>query len=135
MEIIDRDWYRGETKGGAARGIFPASFVRVVDAFPGDAPSASANVRPYLEAGRHKGNEYMNTANQFRGLEEAMRAMGQQNMMKSVINGIPESLQQEASRERERHQQRSAQPTPPLQRDASVPQEIFQGGNSTAFSD
>ena len=78
MEIIDRDWYRGETKGGAARGIFPASFVRVVDAFPGDAPSASANVRPYLEAGKHKGNEYMNTANQFRGLEEAMRAMGQQ---------------------------------------------------------
>ena len=66
-----------------------------------------------------------------RGLEEAMRAMGQQNMMKSVINGIPESLQQEASRERERHQQ-SAQP-PPLQRDASVPQEIFQGSNSTAF--
>ena len=65
MEIIDRDWYRGETKGGAA-GIFPASFVRVVDAFPGDAPSASANVRPYLEAGKHKGNEYMNTANQFR---------------------------------------------------------------------
>ena len=67
-----------------------------------------------------------------RGLEEAMRAMGQQNMMKSVINGIPESLQQEASRERERHQKSSAQ-TPPLQRDASVPQEIFQGSNSTAF--
>ena len=47
MEIIDRDWYRGETKGGAA-GIFPSSFVRIVDAFPGDAPSAEANVKPYL---------------------------------------------------------------------------------------
>ena len=55
--------------------------------------------------------------------------------MKSVINGIPESLQQEASRERERHQQQSAQAPPPLQRDASVPQEIFQGSNLTAFSD
>ena len=80
MEIIDRDWYRGETKGGAA-GIFPSSFVRIVDAFPGDAPPASANVKPYLDAARHRGNEYMNTKNQFKGLEEAMRAMGQQSMI------------------------------------------------------
>ena len=46
---------------------------------------ASANVKPYLDADRHRGNEYMNTVNQFKGLEEAMRAMGQQ----SVIQGGP----------------------------------------------
>ena len=49
-------------------------------------------------------------------------------LIQSVINGIPESLQKEASREREKKQQSA-----PLQvqRDASVPKEIFQGGNST----
>ena len=45
--------------------------------------------------------------------------------MQSVINGIPESLQKEASKERDQKQQ-SAVPPPQAQRDASVPQEIFQ---------
>ena len=112
VEIVDRDWYRGETKAGAV-GVFPSSFVRVIDAFPGDAPPASANVQPYLDAAKHKGNEYMNTKNTFKGLEEAMRAMGQQAVMQSVINGMPESVQ--PAKEQEQLQQR----------DASVPEEIF----------
>ena len=53
-------------------------------------------------------------------------------MVQSVINGIPESVQNEASKEREHHQQQSSSPAP-TQRDASVPQEIFQGSNSIAF--
>ena len=55
-------------------------------------------------------------------------------LMQSVINGIPESLQKEASKERDQKQQSAVpppEPPPQAQRDASVPQEIFQGGNST----
>ena len=49
------------------------------------------------------------------------------SIIQSVINGIPESVQKEASNEQEeQRQQQQSSPAPP-QRDASVPQEIFQG--------
>ena len=46
-EIIDKDWYRGETDGKT--GIFPASFVRIIDSFPGDVPPDSADLSSYLK--------------------------------------------------------------------------------------
>eukprot|EP00094_Tigriopus_californicus_P005635 TCALIF_05432-PA protein Name:"Similar to DNMBP Dynamin-binding protein (Homo sapiens)" AED:0.05 eAED:0.05 QI:0/0.53/0.43/1/0.8/0.87/16/1294/2068 len=90
VEIIDRDWYRGEARGQT--GIFPASFVKIVDAFPGDTPKAEANVKPYVEANQHKGNEYMNTRNTFEVMEKGLKSMGQQSMLKSVINGLDVKL-------------------------------------------
>lgn len=54
----------------------------------------------------------MNTKNSFKGLEEAMRTMGQQSMLQSVIKGMPESVQRSAASE--------------PQRDSSVPAEIFE---------
>ena len=115
VEIIDKDWYRGEANG--VLGVFPASFVRVVDAFPGDAPPASANLKPYLDAPKHKKNEYMNTKNSLKGLEEGLRSIGQQAVIKSVINGIPETVQSDRS-----DLSRPPQPA----RDASIPEELFQ---------
>ena len=46
-QIIDKDWYRGESHGKS--GIFPASFVRIIDAFPGDTPPDSADLSSYLK--------------------------------------------------------------------------------------
>ena len=46
-EIIDKDWYRGESDGKT--GTFPASFVRIIDSFPGDAPPDSADISSYLK--------------------------------------------------------------------------------------
>ena len=46
-EIVDKDWYRGEANGKS--GIFPSSFVRIVDSFPGDAPPDSADLSSYLK--------------------------------------------------------------------------------------
>lgn len=70
VEIIDKDWYRGEVKNKS--GIFPASFVRIIDSFPGNRPPSSANVKPYTDAANHKNNEYMNTKAAFSGLEEGL---------------------------------------------------------------
>lgn len=63
-----------------------------MDAFPGDTPKAEANVKPYLEANRHKGNEYMNTRNTFEVMEKGLKSIGQQSMLKSVINGLDVKL-------------------------------------------
>ena len=46
-EIIDKDWYRGEADGKS--GTFPASFVRIIDSFPGDTPPISADISSYLK--------------------------------------------------------------------------------------
>ena len=46
-EIVDKDWYRGEANGKS--GIFPSSFVRIIDSFPGDAPPDSADLSSYLK--------------------------------------------------------------------------------------
>ena len=46
-EVIDKDWYRGEANGKS--GIFPSSFVRIIDSFPGDAPPDSADLSSYLK--------------------------------------------------------------------------------------
>ena len=56
-------------------GIFPSSFVRVVDAFPGDTPPATADVSCYLKASLRSHDDYMNTANAFRGLDENLKAL------------------------------------------------------------
>ena len=48
IEIVDKDWYRGENQQGQS-GIFPSSFVRIVDSFPGDAPPDSADLSSYLK--------------------------------------------------------------------------------------
>lgn len=50
---------RGEC--GGRSGIFPASFVRVVDAFPGDTPGPGADSSSYLRAELSSGHEYDNT--------------------------------------------------------------------------
>ena len=92
VEIVDRDWYRGQISDGRC-GIFPSSFVRIVDAFPGSGPDNPGAARPYLEAAKHKHNEYMNTKHSFKGLEEGLKTIGQQSILNSVINGIPESVQ------------------------------------------
>ncbi len=46
-EIVDKDWYRGEANGKS--GIFPSSFVRIIDSFPGNGPPDSADVSSYLK--------------------------------------------------------------------------------------
>ena len=61
---------RGESKGRT--GIFPASFVRIVDSFPGPVPPATADVTMYLNATSNNSsrgnNDYMNTRYVFFGL-------------------------------------------------------------------
>ena len=68
--------------------MFPASFVRIVDSFPGDVPPKGADLRCYLKAqsGIFNGNpasivssrnhnDYMNTQNAFPNLTESLRAL------------------------------------------------------------
>ena len=50
---------RGEC--GGRSGIFPASFVRIVSSFPGDAPGPGADPSSYLRAELTSGHEYDNT--------------------------------------------------------------------------
>ena len=50
---------RGEC--GGRSGVFPASFVRVVDAFPGDRLGPGADPSSYLRAELSSGHEYDNT--------------------------------------------------------------------------
>ena len=54
---------RGESKGQT--GIFPASFVRIIDSFPGPTPPAEADLSMYLKASSNNpargNNDYMNT--------------------------------------------------------------------------
>ena len=50
---------RGEC--GGRSGIFPASFVRIVSSFPGDAPGPGADPSSYLRAELSSGHEYDNT--------------------------------------------------------------------------
>jgi hypothetical protein len=56
-------FFRGESKGQT--GIFPASFVRIIDSFPGPTPPASADLSMYLNASSNNSargnNDYMNT--------------------------------------------------------------------------
>jgi len=68
--IIDKDWYRGECAGSS--GIFPASFVRIIDSFPGDVPTADSS--SYRGAEFHQGHEYDNTQPAFKGLDEGLKA-------------------------------------------------------------
>ena len=68
--------------------MFPASFVRIVDAFPGDVPPKGADLRCYLNAqsgicngnlasivSTRNHNDYMNTQNAFPNLTENLRAL------------------------------------------------------------
>jgi len=79
--------FRGECNG--KNGIFPASFVRIVDSFPGDAPPIGADLRSYIKAqsGMFNGgsvlagsssrthNDYMNTQNAFPNLTESLKVL------------------------------------------------------------
>ena len=82
---------RGECNGRS--GIFPASFVRIVDSFPGDIPPHGADLRCYLKAqsgvfngmnassnsksgnSTRNNNDYMNTQNAFPNLSESLKAL------------------------------------------------------------
>ena len=87
VEIVDKDWYRGVCKGRS--GIFPASFVRIIDAFPDSTALHSRDAtKPYTEAEKHKKNEYMNTRNTFGQLEDCLKSMGQQSILNGVMNGL-----------------------------------------------
>ena len=46
---------------GGRSGIFPSSFVRIIDSFPGDAPGPGADPSSYLRAEMSQGHEYDNT--------------------------------------------------------------------------
>ena len=50
---------RGETAGKT--GIFPCSFVRIIDSFPGDWPGPEGDASAYLRAEESSGHEYDNT--------------------------------------------------------------------------
>ena len=80
------NYCRGECNGKS--GLFPSSFVRIVDSFPGDVPPDGADVRCYLKAqsGISNGkvesvgstrnhNDYMNTQNAFPNLTESLQAL------------------------------------------------------------
>jgi hypothetical protein len=83
-EIVDKDWYRGESNGKS--GIFPSTFVRIIDSFPGDVPPASADLSSYLNAGKtaRTAGDYMNTRNAFQGLEENLKVLGPPKMASST---------------------------------------------------
>jgi len=70
--IIDKDWYRGECSGSS--GIFPASFVKIIDSFPGDIPGLMADTTPYMKAADAGGHEYSNTTPAYKGLDEGLRS-------------------------------------------------------------
>ena len=61
---------RGECAGSS--GIFPSSFVRIIDSFPGDIPTA--DISSYRGAESHQGHEYDNTQPAFKGLDEGLKA-------------------------------------------------------------
>ena len=86
IHYIQLYFCRGECNGRS--GIFPASFVRIVDSFPGDIPPKGADLRCYLKAqsGKFNGNltsnntprnhtDYMNTQNAFPNLTESLKAL------------------------------------------------------------
>ena len=50
---------RGESAGKT--GIFPCSFVRIIDSFPGDWPGPGGDASAYLRAEESSGHEYDNT--------------------------------------------------------------------------
>ena len=50
---------RGEIAGKT--GIFPCSFVRIIDSFPGDWPGPGGDASAYLRAEESSGHEYDNT--------------------------------------------------------------------------
>ena len=50
---------RGECSGRS--GIFPSSFVRIIDSFPGDTPGPGTDSSSYLRAELSSGHEYDNT--------------------------------------------------------------------------
>jgi hypothetical protein len=56
-------FFSGESKGQT--GIFPASFVRIIDSFPGPVPPVTADLSMYLKASSNNpgrgNNDYMNT--------------------------------------------------------------------------
>ena len=77
---------RGECGGNS--GVFPASFVRIIDAFPGTIPSASCTLsyrsgraapspcsrHVPRDAEQHQGNEYDNTRPAFGDLDAGLKA-------------------------------------------------------------
>ena len=69
--IMVTELCRGEC--GGRTGVFPSSFVRVVDAFPGDGP-AGGDCSSYLGADLHSGHEYDNTRPVWGGLDSGLRA-------------------------------------------------------------
>ena len=75
MEIIDKDWYRGQSLESGKVGTFPSAFVRIVDSFPSPFPPDGADLTFYLKPGNKNNNDYMNTANAFRGLDENLKAL------------------------------------------------------------
>ena len=83
---IELYFFRGECNGRT--GTFPASFVRIVDSFPGDIPPKGADLRSYIKAqsgifndnltsngDRRNHNDYMNTQNAFPNLTESLKAL------------------------------------------------------------
>ncbi len=118
VEIVDKDWYRGECKGRS--GTFPSSFVRVIDAFPGCQPPPDADVSSYLDAERHKHNEYQNTRDTFASLEEGLKRIGRETMIKNVVNGLPEELVKKTD------DPAAAGAPVDRARDPSIPKEIFE---------
>ncbi len=123
-EILDRDWCRGECKGRS--GTFPSSFVRVIDAFPGSEPPPNADLKSYLDAPKHKANEYQNTRNQFAGLEDGLKKMGREAALKGVVNGLPEIKDYPGDPQLlSSKAQEEEDPSLP-KRDASIPKEIFE---------
>ena len=69
--LSDRAVTRGECGGNS--GIFPSSFVRIIDSFPGGVPS-EASTMAYREAEAHQGHQYDNTRPAFGDLDAGLKA-------------------------------------------------------------